>query len=174
MFKQSITALICAVLLVISSASLYAESKVRVDASDDLVENFAISVSLSAFLVIIIPIYYLIYRPLEATSDKYNDSRAARLKAKNNVPDMEVKEISEDENGQRQVHLQDPNDPENFAILIWPNRQENQPSGFQKGEFITFQASPQRSGWLLRDNKGAAMAFLPVDAMQQENYSSAF
>jgi len=174
MLKQSIRALICAVLLVISSTSLYAESKVRVDVSDDLVENFVLSVSLSAFLVISIPIYYLIYRPLEAASDKYHDSRAARLKAKNNVPDMEVKEISEDENGQRQVHLQDPNDPENFAILIWPNRKENPSSGFQKGEHITFQSSPQRSGWLLRDNKGTAMAFLPVDTMQQENYSSAF
>jgi len=177
MLKQKITALICALLLIIPAASLHAGSKVRVEVSDDIAENFVLSASVGALLVISIPLYYLAYFSIQssqASSDKYHQSQAARLKAKNDVPDMEVKEVGEDEKGNPQVRLQDPNNPENYAILIWPERKNNPAAYFQQGTVIHFQPSVEGSGWLLRDDTGAALAFIPVDAAQQENYSILF
>jgi len=177
MSKQKIAALSCALLLLISTSSLHAESKVRVEASDDLMENLVLSASASALFVISIPFYYLVYRSLQASQaslDKYHDSRAARLKAKNDVPDMEVKEVGEDEKGNPQVRLQDPNNPENYAVLIWPERKNNPTANFQEGDLIHFQPSAQGSGWLLRDDTGTALAFIPVDITRNETYSTLF
>jgi len=175
--KIKMTALIFILLLIIPSPSLHAKSNVRVEVSDDLAENFVLLVSFSAFLVISIPLYYLVYIPIQgsqASSDKYHDSRAARLKAKDNVPDMVVKEVGQDEKGNPQVRLEDPNDAENFALLIWPEHKHNPATGFAEGKRIRFQPSHQGSGWLLRDESGAALAFIPVDDIQQENHSTLF
>jgi len=172
-FANKIATKFFMLLLIFHPISLHAESDVHVNVSDDLAENFMLMASFSAFLVISIPIYYLVYRPLEAASDKYHDSRATRLKAKNNVPDMEVKEIGEDEKGHPQVRLQDPHNPQNYVILIWPDSQNNPASGFQEGQHIRFQPSAQRSGWLLRDDN-KTLAFIPVTDMQHENYSTLF
>jgi len=175
--KQRITACLCALLLIIPSAPLSAKSHVTVEASEDIVANLVLLTSVSALLVISIPLYYLVYLPIQgsqASSNKYHDGRAARLKAKANVPDMEVKEVGEDEKGNPQVRLQDPNNPENYAVLMWPERKNNPTTAFQEGTLIRFQPSAQGSGWLLRDDSDTALAFIPAEDFQGENHSDLF
>jgi len=177
MFKQKITLFICYLLLINPIAPLCAQSKVRVEVSDDIAENLVLLTSVSALLVISIPLYYLVYLPIQgsqASSNKYHDGRAARLKAKANVPDMEVKEVGEDEKGNPQVKLQDPNNPKNYAVLIWPERKNNPTTAFQEGTLIRFQPSAQGSGWLLRDDSDTALAFIPAEDFQGENHSDLF
>jgi len=162
-----ITALVCALLLIIPTTALRA--------GED--EPFIEGVSISSGLVVLISIYFVVSIPLaasEASSDRYYESKAARRKAKANIPDMEVKEVGETENGEPQVRLQDPNNPENYAVLMWPTRKNNPTSVFQEGALIRFQPSDQGSGWLLRDNTGIALAFIPLIDNRVENHRTLF
>jgi len=98
----------------------------------------------------------------------------SRRSAEGNIPDMEIKEVDEDENGGRRVHLQAPDNPEHTITLIWQQREDNPTSGFREGARIAFQPSPQASGWLLRDDTGTALSFIPVAGNAAENHSALF
>jgi len=169
-YLNKLAILVCILLLAIPAVPLYAG-----EPSDNPVENFSMGVSLSAFFIVSIPIYIIVSRPLEEVSDKYDESKAARRsKAKDRIPDMEVKEIGEDEQGNPHIHLQDPDNPENFAILSWLKHKNNPTTRFQQGKIIVFQPSAYGSGWLLRDDTGMALAFIPAIDNMTENHSALF
>jgi len=98
----------------------------------------------------------------------------ARRSADDTIPDMDVKAVGEDEHGDLRVHLQVPDTPEHTITLTWQQRGDNPAASFREGQRIAFQPSPQASGWLLRDDTGTALAFIPVQDSAAENHSALF
>jgi len=98
----------------------------------------------------------------------------SRRSAGDNIPEMEVKEIGEDENGDLRVHLQRPDTPEHTIALTWRGHEDTPAAGFREGALIAFQPSPQTSGWLLRDDTGTALGFIPVADSAAEQHSTLF
>jgi len=123
----------------------------------------------------------IVFSPV-AISEKMHDlstrssdcNCSSRRSAADSVPDMEVKQIVQDEGGIARVRLQAPDNPDIFATLSWPGQQDNPAAGFREGHMVSFQPSPQASGWLLRDEAGTALAFVPVEGMMRENHLSVF
>jgi len=113
--------------------------------------------------------------------------REERLrKLQENVPDMLVKEIHYDENnGKWQMRLEDPDNPENYAVLrtrFWPNNRpakEVKPIIYlQEGDRVIFEKPENkaegRSSWFLYDDMGNKIGYAVPDDVQLENYSTPF
>jgi len=95
------------------------------------------------------------------------------------LPDMEVKEISDTEDGDRQVILAVPDTPEYTVTLAWvppaDHHDVHDPTtAFTVGQMISFQPSPQASGWLLQDATGTALAFVPVPDLAEGTHTALF
>jgi len=101
-------------------------------------------------------------------------SGKSRRSADDTLPEMEVKEVGADENGDPRVHLQVPDTPEHTVTLTWPQREDSPAAGFREGQRIAFQPSPQASGWLLRDDTGTTLGFIPVADSAAEQHSALF
>lgn len=95
-------------------------------------------------------------RALDRSSAEAGDKTAA-------LPPMRVRLIEDTAQGGRAVHLQDPQNPENQALVQWPARNDDPAAGFSVDQLIAFQPSPEDTGWLLRDaaGDGPALAFVP-------------
>ena len=95
-------------------------------------------------------------RVLDRSSADAGDKTAA-------LPPMRVQLIEDTAEGGRAVHLQDPGNPENRALVQWPARRDDPAAGFAVDQLIAFQPSPEDTGWLLRDaaGDGPALAFVP-------------
>jgi len=136
----------------------------------------------SAILALVSPIvvvaavstFFIVYRSLETSVSRFHKNQKTRQKVEDNIPDMEVKEVGEDEEGNPQVKLQDPNNPRNYAVLSWPKHRNNPAMRFQQDQLIAFKPSDQGSGWLLQDNNGIALAFIPLAHNLAENHRALF
>jgi len=110
----------------------------------------------------------------DASSASKHHSQKSRRSADDRLPDMEVKEVGTDEHGAPRVQLAVPGQPDHTITLIWPAREDNPAAGFQQGTLVSFQPSPLASGWLLRDDTGTALAFLPLTENASEAHSTLF
>lgn len=79
------------------------------------------------------------------------------------LPPMRVRLIEDTADGGRAVHLQDPENPDNQALVQWPARNDDPAAGFTLDQLIAFQPSTEDTGWLLHDaaGSGPALAFVP-------------
>lgn len=88
------------------------------------------------------------------------------------LPPMRVRQIEHTADGGRALHLQDPDNPDNQALLQWPARSDDPTAGFAADQLIAFQPSAQDTGWLLHDaaSDGPALAFVPrIDAAASQH-----
>jgi len=139
--------------------------------------NWSENFSLVSVVVVGISVYSVlavIFWPLQRSSDIYDNHKQKRRAATKPIPDMEVKTIDEDENGNPQVRLQDANNPAHFIILTWINRKDNPIEELEIGQRIHFQPSPQRSGWLVQDTTGKNYAFIAATDPEVDNHSALF
>jgi len=106
-----------------------------------------------------------------------------RRKLQANIPDMVVKQINYDEsNGKWQMRLEDPNNPENHAILtqhFWPKNRPDRDTdsivNLQEGDKVVFgEGSLLSRGWLLYDDSGKKIGYAVPDDVQLDNYSEQF
>ncbi|MCL7714917.1 hypothetical protein [Stenotrophomonas mori] len=98
---------------------------------------------------------------LSSDSRERRDERARRIGA-GPLPDMRVNSVATADDGGRRVTLEDPQNAENTATLQWPKREDDPAAGFSEGAMVAFQPSPQGSGWMVRDDTGTALAFVPT------------
>lgn len=105
-------------------------------------------------------------------SSERRDGKARRVSA-GPLPDMQVKSIGTAEDGGRTVALEDPANPDNTARLQWPKRQDDPAAGFAVGAKVAFQPSAKGSGWMLRNDAGTALAFVPTIEAADESRTHA-
>ncbi|WP_041183483.1 hypothetical protein [Xanthomonas oryzae] len=87
------------------------------------------------------------------------------------LPPMRVDAVQTLPAGEREVSLQDPQQPEATVMLRWPARQDNPAAGFRIGDMVSFQPSPAGSGWTVHAPQGQALAFLPTSDAAAYNSS---
>jgi len=124
----------------------------------------------------------------ESTSETKRYRRAERerhearqRKLQTAMPDMLVKEIYYDEsNGLWQMKLEDPNNPENYAILEKHFQPDHRPDNdthsivnLQEGDKVVF-GEGSLGGWLLYDETGKKIGYAVPDDVQLESYSDPF
>jgi len=119
----------------------------------------------------------------QRTADKQREEENLRRKAKMDVPDMEVKEIiinPIDEYGKEKwlIHLEDPTNPKNNAVLtryFWPEKRENRSlfpeEKLQQGDRIVFGPTKLESTWyILYNDRGEEITMTPVENVQLESF----
>jgi len=159
------TSLACA--LALATQVIPAQAGENMNSSDrsQLMATFAVS------LVIVSPVLLSMW----ASDDTHQPDRAkSHRNADGKLPDMEVKQVNEDENSNPRVYLQVPNHPEQNISLIWQKSTHNPTASFREGSMISFKPSAQGSGWLLHDDSGTALAFVPTEGNAPANHSALF
>jgi len=162
---SNFTSLACA--LALATQVIPAQAGENMNRSDRsmLMATFAVS------LVIVSPVLLSMWASADTQQP---DGAKSRRNADDKLPDMEVKQVNEDDNGNPRVYLQVPNHPEQNIRLIWQKSTHNPTAAFREGSMISFKPSPQGSGWLLHDGSGAALAFVPVEDNASANHSALF
>jgi hypothetical protein len=107
-------------------------------------------------------------RALDRASADAGDKQAS-------LPPMRVRQIEHTADGGRALHLQDPQNPDNLALLQWPARADDPTAGFAVDQLIAFQPSAEDTGWLLHDaaGNGPALAFVPAIEAASSQHSQA-
>ncbi|KRG44302.1 hypothetical protein ARC78_05805 [Stenotrophomonas pictorum JCM 9942] len=153
------TALTCALALALPASPA--------QAGDDMTGSQAsvLITGVSAMMVVSGPLYLSVtgvrsVADLSKASSKPHEGK--RRTSAGPLPDMQVKDIAQTADGGRSVSLQDPANPENTALLQWPQRQDNPAANFVPGQTVAFTPSPQGAGWMLRAEDGAVLTFVPT------------
>jgi|GEM_PF-1005948 len=135
--------------------------------------------------ILIAPIAYSV----EAVGDSVKGSGQSSAESKTKpcdrpccgqqLPEMEVKQIGYNNQGQRQVLFAVADNPQQHLTLIWllAHQKHNLPdpaSNFVVGQKVNFQPSVQFSGCLLQDTLGTPLAFVPAGNSVRINYSETF
>jgi len=170
-YLPELTALACALALAVPVVPAHAGEDVNSS------EFYAVSTSVAVSLIVASPFLLAsqgVQKLQEASAGSNHHRPKSRHSADDDIPDMNVKEVDRDENGDPRVHLEVPDNPEHTITLIWHGREDNPAAGFREGARIAFQPSPQASGWLLRDDTGTALGFIPVLDNAAENHSALF
>lgn len=125
---------------------------------------------LSAALVVAVPSILLSHSVggVLQTAGPRQDTRAGPL------PPMRVEAVEQDDDGGREVRLQDPDVIEHRAVLRWPARDDDPTAGFIVGARVTFVPTPAGSGWTLHSEAGEALAFVPTETAAADNLSQAW
>jgi len=157
-------ALACTLLLTTTMLSAQAGENMNSSDRGMLIATVVASVVISSPFILS---YYL-------SDDRPAAQPKSRRSANDKLPDMEVKKVDEDENGNPRVYLEVPQHPEQNITLAWHKGEQNPAAAFREGSLIHLQPSPGASGWLMRDSNGAALAFVPLDSNAAENHSALF
>jgi len=150
----------------------------------DLTSGESIMLGIMSPLIILINIKDKI-KELSSQTRRYRREEnakheARRQKLQANIPDMLVKQINYDEsNGKWQMRLEDPNNPENHAILTQHFQPKNRPDKgvvtLQEGDKVVFgEGCLLSGGWLLYDDSGKQIGYAVPDNVQLDNYSEQF
>jgi len=178
---KKITALVCTFVLIFFSKPALAEWEPEGSLETSFVSSVIIPIFLSLQLKENIEESKPENRRYRQEEKERHGVRRRKLQA--NIPDMLVKEIHYDENnGKWQMRLEDPNNPENYAILtkhFWPNNRPEKEANpivyLQEGERVVFEKGEKiTSGWLLYDDTGKKIGYAVPDDVQLENYSTPF
>jgi len=164
-YSPKTTLLACVLVLLMPSAPIRAEGM-------NTSEGYLFFSTLASAAVVFSPV--LMSEKLHDLSTRTDcDCPPPRRNAADNVPPMEVKDVGLDENDIARVHLQAPDNPEMSATLTLSGR-EAIAAGFREGHLVSFHPSPQASGWLLRDDTGTWLAFVPTEGAARENHAALF
>jgi|GEM_PF-5956317 len=87
---------------------------------------------------------------------------------------LAVKNIETAANGNQQIYFADPKNPEQYLVLTYPKEAYEMAANFKQNDVVSFEPSPHRSGWLLKDEQGIALAFAPAPGNEADNYSYLF
>jgi|GEM_PF-2727272 len=91
------------------------------------------------------------------------------------IPAMAVKNIAKNENDQPFVFLENPNDAKQHITITWQKNEKINPAAeFRKDTMISFKPSTQKTGWLLQDDRGQDVAFMPLPDNLSDNHSQTF
>lgn len=134
------------------------------------VASSVIVTSVMSVVVVTAPIW-LVSAGLSKASDGSARRSRARAEAKKAgpLPPLTVEKVERTAEGGVQLALQNPQAPDDLAVLAWPARADNPVDAVKVGDVLAFTPSPGGAGWTVATTDGAALAFLPTDATVAQN-----
>jgi len=79
------------------------------------------------------------------------------------LPPMKVTAVRTHDDGGREVELvANVQGKDEVSTLRWPRRDDDPAAAFRVGQTVTFKPSTEGAGWMLRDEGGADLAFVPT------------
>lgn len=138
------------------------------------VASSAIVTSVMSVVVITAPVW-LVSAGLSKASDGSARRSRARAEAKKAapLPPLTVEKVERTAEGGVQLALQNPQAPNEPAVLAWPARTDNPAETVKVGDVLDLTPSPGGAGWTVANAEGTALAFLPAEAAAaQSNQSS--
>jgi len=87
-------------------------------------------------------------------------------------PPLKVTGVDPQANGDIHVAVEVVGRPGQHGVLNWPAREGNPAEALRTGDVLAFKPSDEGSGWLLNDQGGQSLAFLPTEAAQQSVMST--
>ena len=98
-----------------------------------------------------------------STAISDSSARPDRKPHADTLPPMEVTAVRTTAAGEREVELvahQDGKDE--TSVLRWPRREDDPAAAFRVGQTVTFKPSTEGGGWMVQDDAGAQLAFVPT------------
>jgi hypothetical protein len=100
-----------------------------------------------------------------SASTALSDSSAAadRKQGAATLPPMQVTAIRTTADGGREVELVAHHEgKDETSVLRWPRREDDPAAAFRVGQTVTFKPSTDGGGWMVQDDAGAQLAFVPT------------
>ena len=125
------------------------------------VASSVIVTSVVSVAVVTAPIWLVSAGLSKAADGSARRSRTAANKAQP-LPPLTVQKIEPTGDGGVQIALQNPQAPDDLAVLAWPARADNPAAQVKVGDVLDFQPTPAGAGWTVAAADGTALAFLPT------------
>ena len=97
------------------------------------------------------------------TALSYTSAQAGRPPRAATLPPMQVTAVRTTAAGEREVELVAHRDgKDETSVLRWPQRKDDPAAAFRVGQTVTFKPSTEGGGWMLQDEAGTQLAFVPT------------
>lgn len=90
------------------------------------------------------------------------------------LPPLTVERVQQQADGSYEVALQNPQAPQDLAVVAWPARADNPAAGVKVGDVLEFRPTPLGAGWTVAAADGTALAFLPTSDAAAQPMSERF
>lgn len=90
------------------------------------------------------------------------------------LPPLTVERVQQQADGSYEVALQNPQAPQDLAVVAWPARADNPAAGVKVGDVLDFTPTPIGAGWTVAAADGTALAFLPTTDAAAQSMSERF
>jgi hypothetical protein len=92
-----------------------------------------------------------------------SSAHADRKQRAGALPPMQVTAVRTTADGGREVELVAQHEGrDETSVLRWPPRQDDPAAVFRVGQTVTFKPSTEGGGWMVHDEAGAQLAFVPT------------
>ncbi|MEG2806172.1 hypothetical protein [Stenotrophomonas sp.] len=128
------------------------------------VASSVIVTSMASAVVITAPIWLLSAGVSKASDGSARRSRArAEAKKAGPLPPLTVEKVERTAEGGVQIALQNPQAPDEPAVLAWPAPAQSPVDTVKVGDVLAFTPTPGGAGWNVANAEGITLAFLPTD-----------
>ena len=99
----------------------------------------------------------------DASARRSRAAKDARGKA-GPLPPLTVEKVERTPDGGLEMALQNPQAPDEPAVIAWPAREDNPAAAVAVGDVLALTPTQGGAGWTVTTAEGTALAFLPIDA----------
>ena len=99
----------------------------------------------------------------DASARRSRAAKDARGKA-GPLPPLTVEKVEHTLDGGIEMALQNPQAPDEPAVIAWPAREDNPAAAVAVGDVLALTPTQGGAGWTVTTAEGTALAFLPIDA----------
>lgn len=99
----------------------------------------------------------------DASARRSRAAKDARGKA-GPLPPLTVEKVERTPDGGIEMALQNPQAPDEPAVIAWPAREDNPAAAVAVGDVLALTPTQGGAGWTVTTAEGTALAFLPIDA----------
>jgi len=151
-------------LLAIALCAVGMPAPAQVVGSNHPVASSAIMTSVVSVVVVTAPVWLVSAGVSKASDASARRSRAAKQERRKAgpLPPLTVENVERTPDGGVQMVLQNPQAPDDLAVIAWPARADNPAAGVKVGDVLDFTPTAAGAGWMVADAAGAALAFLPT------------
>lgn len=129
------------------------------------VASSVIVTSVMSVVVITAPVWLVSAGVSKASDGSARRSRArAEAKKAATLPPLTVETVERTPDGGIQMGLQNPQAPDDLAVIAWPARDNNPAAEVAVGDVLALTPTRGGAGWTVTTAEGTELAFLPTDA----------
>lgn len=128
------------------------------------VASSVIVTSIVSVVVVTAPIWMVSAGVSKASDGSARRSRArAEAKKAQPLPPLTVEKVEHTADGGIQLALQNPQAPDDLAVLQWPAQADSPVTAVAVGDVLAFTPTEGGAGWNVANAQGTTLAFLPTD-----------